>query len=62
MKGLKLLTLYYGLTFGMFSLTELDSSIVVRIVVMLRAVRAGIAVGGMKKVHQDRVTSMISGT
>ena len=46
----------------MFSLTELDSSIVVRIVVMLRAVRAGIAVGGMKKVHQDRVTSMISGT
>ena len=51
-----------SVTLGMFEFTELERRIVVNIVVMLSAIRAGTALGVIKKQHHDRTTSTIDGT
>lgn len=47
---------------GILLLRELESKMVVRIVVMLSDILAGTAVGVMKNVHQDNTTRITSGT
>ena len=49
-------------TLGMLLFKELESSMVVRIVVMLSDTLAGTAVGVIKNVHHDNTTRMTSGT
>lgn len=48
-------------TFGILELTELESRIVVRIVVMLSDTLAGTAEGVIKNVHHDNTTRITSG-
>lgn len=49
-------------TLGILLLRELESKMVVRIVVILSDILAGTAVGVMKNVHQDNTTRITSGT
>lgn len=60
---IQFLPLQYRLfTLGIFELTELESRMVVRIVVILSDILAGTAVGVMKNVHHDNTTRITSGT
>lgn len=57
-----LLAVICSCTLGISEFTELDSRMVVRMVVMLSDILAGTAVGVMKNVHQDNTTRITSGT
>lgn len=59
---IRVLLLICSCTLGISELTELDSRMVVRIVVILSDTLAGTAVGVIKNVHQDNTTRITSGT
>ncbi len=56
------LLLICSCTLGISEFTELESRMVVRIVVILSDTRAGTAVGVIKNVHHDNTTRITSGT